>query len=134
MDARLSSRIPTLVSLFILSPLGFYTRFYGGPGSAWVQDYLGGILYEVFWCLMAFLIAPGARPQAIAGGVFVATSVLEALQLWHPPFLSALRGSFLGQVVLGTSFDGWDFLYYAVGCAGGWMWITRLKGRLNEVS
>jgi hypothetical protein len=118
----------------ILVPLGFYTKIYSGSGSVWVRDYAGGVLYEVFWCLVLLWLMPGARPRTIAAGVFGATSLLEVLQLWHPPFLEALRSFFLGQAVLGTSFDVWDFVFYGIGCAFGWLWLIRLKGRYDEIS
>jgi hypothetical protein len=36
--------------------------------------------------------------------VLVATCLLEFLQLWHPPLLEAVRSTFIGRTVLGTSF------------------------------
>ncbi|MCZ6634576.1 MAG: DUF2809 domain-containing protein [bacterium] len=127
-------RIRILLFLVVLVPVGFYTKIYSGPGSVWVRDYAGGVLYEVFWCLVLLWLMPGTRPCRIAVGVFGVTSLLEVLQLWHPPFLEALRSSFLGQAVLGTSFDTWDFVFYGIGCALGWLWMKRLKGGDDEIS
>jgi hypothetical protein len=107
-------------------PLGFATKLYAGPGAEWTGGGLGGVLYEVFWCLVLQLFLPRAHPLAIAGVVFGGTCALEFLQLWHPPFLEALRASFLGRTVLGDTFAGSDFPHYFVGSALGWWWLRRL--------
>ena len=117
----------TLASLGIIVPVGFYSKFYRGPGAHWVNDSLGGVFYEVFWCLLASLVLPRTRTGRLAAGVLAATCVLEFLQLWHPPFLEALRSSFLGATILGTTFDWTDFPYYFAGSGIGWLWIDRLR-------
>ena len=115
----MASRRRLLIALAILTPLGFATKVYTGPAAWWVNDYLGGVLYVIFWLLVALLIRPSLSPVKVAIGVFVVTSALETLQLWHPPFLEAIRATFLGQALIGTTFIPWDFLHYAVGCVLG---------------
>jgi hypothetical protein len=112
-------------SLVVVLPAGFYTKFYRGPGAHWVNDSLGGLLYEIFWCLVFALVIPRSKPFRIALWVLIATCCLEFLQLWHPPFLETLRSHFLGAAILGTTFDWMDFPYYAVGCAIGWLWLEK---------
>jgi hypothetical protein len=59
------------------------------------------------------------------------TCGLEASQLWHPVFLEAVRGSFLGRTLIGMSFAWSDFAYYAIGCLFGVMgtvWMARSSG------
>jgi hypothetical protein len=121
--------LPTAASLLIIVPLGFYSKFYRGPAAAWANDSLGGFLYVVFWCLLVFLAVPRCNPRRIAGGVLIATCILEFLQLWHPPFLEFLRSYFLGRTILGTTFDWMDFPYYFLGSVAGWYWITLLARR-----
>lgn len=121
----------TIISLLVIVPLGFYCKYYDGPAAAWVNDSLAGLFYEIFWCLLIFLFLPQVDPLKIAVGVFLATSVLEFLQLWHPPVLEYLRSFFLGAALLGTSFVWWDFVYYFIGCLIGWVWmkcLTSSKG------
>ncbi len=119
--------MPTLLSLAIVVPAGFYTKFYSGPGSGWVHNSLGGLFYEIFWCLAIFLFFPQINVRKIAIGVFVATCVVEFSQLWHPGFLEFLRQYFLGRTILGTSFSSSDFLWYAMGSLLGWSWLKGLK-------
>lgn len=112
-------RLYTLLLIIIVTPLGFYTKCYGGPGAYWVNNSLGGILYEIFWCLVAFLFFPRERAFIIAGTVFIITCMLEILQLWRPPFLQAIRNTFIGKTLIGTSFVWSDFVYYLIGCSIG---------------
>src|SRR6266702_7766364 len=127
---RLVSRrlIPGLVSIAIVVLGGLYAkRYYQGPGAGWVRDSLGGVFYEILWCLVFGLLLPRHRPGRIAVGVLVATCVLEFLQLWHPAFLEWLRGFFVGRTILGSYFDWVDFLYYFVGSGLGWVWVRELQ-------
>ncbi|MGP8243973.1 MAG: hypothetical protein ACLQVN_05585 [Bryobacteraceae bacterium] len=48
-----------LISLLVLVPVGFYSKFYRGPVREWVNDSLGGTFYVIFWCLVARCIWTG---------------------------------------------------------------------------
>ncbi len=98
-----------------LVPFGFYTKFYSGPFSAWVNDSLGGVLYVVFWSLLFFLFAPNAKPSKIVSAVLIITCILELLQLWNPPLLELVRSNFIGRTIIGSLFSWLDFLHYAIG-------------------
>jgi hypothetical protein len=117
----------TLVSLIIIVPIGFYSKFYRGPAAVWVNDSLGGVFYEIFWCLLIFLFLPKVKPWIIALCVLVMTCILEFMQLWHPPFLELLRSNFMGRTLLGTTFTWTDFPYYFLGSGIGWLWIKHLQ-------
>jgi len=117
----------TLISILIIVPLGFYSKFYSGQATNWVNDSLGGVLYVIFWCLFAFLFLSNTKPWKIATAVFAITCFLEFLQLWHPSFLEFLRSNFIGRTILGTSFTWSDFPYYLVGGGIGWLWMKSLQ-------
>ncbi|MGD2066620.1 MAG: DUF2809 domain-containing protein [Candidatus Bathyarchaeota archaeon] len=120
-------RVWTLFSLFIIVPIGFYTKFYSGPAADWINNSLGGVFYEIFWCLVAFFFSQKRKPIHIASIVLLVTCILEFMQLWHPIFLEILRDYFIGSIVLGTSFSWSDFPYYFVGCGIGWFWMNCLN-------
>jgi hypothetical protein len=122
-------RIWTLLLMAGLVPVGLASKFYAGPGAWWSRAYLGGVLYEVFWCLAAFLLWPRARLWVIAAWVLAVTSALEVLQLWHPAWLQALRASFLGAALLGATFAWWDFACYGLGVLLAWGIMGWLRGR-----
>jgi hypothetical protein len=111
----LVKRKQTITTLIVIIPIGFYTKFYSGPASEWVNNSLGGILYVIFWSLLFFLLAPKVNPIKIASIVFILTCTLEFLQLWHPNILESFRSNFLGRTILGSSFSWLDFLHYFVG-------------------
>ena len=113
-------------SLAVVLPTGFYSKFYKGPFAFWVNTSLDGVFYEIFWCLCLALILPQVAPLTLASAVLVGTCILEFLQLWHPPFLEAIRSTFLGAAILGTTFDWGDFPYYLAGSALGWLWLRGL--------
>ena len=114
------SRLWIAVALLLVTPLGFAFKFYRGPGHIWFNDYGAGLLYEVFWILVFLFIWPSRKALIrISVWVFVVTCVLEVLQLWHPPLLEAVRSTFLGRALIGTSFVWWDFPHYLIGTALG---------------
>ena len=116
-----------LISILIIVPPGLYSKFYSGQAARWVNDSLGGVLYVIFWCLLAFLFLSNTKPWKIAATVFIITCFLEFLQLWHPTFLEFLRSNFIGRTILGTTFTWSDFPYYLVGCGIGWLWMKSLQ-------
>ena len=117
----------TLFSLLFIVPIGFYSKFYKGPAHVWVNDSLGGAFYEIFWCLLIFLLLNKITPWKIAVTVFSITCFLEFLQLYHPVFLELIRSNFIGRTIIGTSFAGNDFIYYIAGSLLGWIWLKLLK-------
>jgi len=121
------TRLFTLLLIIIITPTGFFTKYYQGIGAYWVNNSLGGVFYEVFWCLVLFFILSKAKPLKIAGAVFIITCILETLQLWHPPFLQAIRRTFIGKTLIGTSFVWSDFMYYFIGCSIGLLLINILQ-------
>jgi hypothetical protein len=56
----------------------------------------------------------------------VITCVLEILQLWHPPILEAMRDTWIGRLLLGSTFSWWDFPHYVLGSILGWLWLKKL--------
>ena len=116
-----------LIGLFILIPIGLATKIYTGPGSWWVYAHAGGVIYEIFWVFLALAIWPHRSEITVSMWVFLVTCFLETLQLWHPPFLQAIRGTFLGATLIGTTFVWSDFLYYVLGSLIGWAWIRSLR-------
>ena len=121
------TRIFTLLSILIITPLGFYSKFYTGNGETWINNHLGGTFYVVFWCLVVFLIFPKSKPFVIAGCVLSITVLLEFLQLFHPKFLELIRGSFIGKTLIGTSFNWVDIIYYIIGWGVAILWMTGLN-------
>jgi len=120
-------RLYLLILILIIIPAGFYSKFYNGSYHIWVNNSLGGALYEIFWCMMICFIFPKAKAIIIALTVLFVTCSLEIIQLWHPPFLEYLRSYFIGRTILGVSFNWFDFPYYFAGSLVGWLIIYRIQ-------
>lgn len=123
-------RTRILAALLAVTLFGLAMKFYPGPGRWWV-NYWGpaSVAYEIFFMLLVFLVVPRRRAATpIAVGVCTATCLLEGLQLWQPPWLQAVRSTFLGGALLGDTFSWWDLPAYPVGCLLGWFllrWLAR---------
>jgi hypothetical protein len=116
-----------LLSLCIVTPLGFSFKFYRGFNIRWFHDYGAGVMYEIFWCLVLFLFWPKKQNiTKITIGVFCITCFFEVLQLWHPWFLEHVRSTFFGKALLGTTFVWWDFPHYLLGCLISWVWMKAI--------
>jgi hypothetical protein len=108
-------RFRLILALAVITPLGIATKYYAGPAQVWVQTRAGGVLYVVFWCLLVLLLRPNLSPWVVSAVVLAATSTLEFLQLWHPLPLQAVRSTWLGRALIGTTFSWLDFPYYIAG-------------------
>ncbi len=107
-------RIPFLCALLILCAAGllvrsrhavspiFFTAYF--PDAAWTMAVYCG--FGLLFCRDARLHFPAAL------GVSV---LIELTQLWHPPFLEALRATTLGGLILGYGFLRSDLICYTVG-------------------
>ncbi len=119
-----------LLSLFIVTPLGFGFKFYEGPGRWWFCYYGAGVMYEIFWCLVFFFLFPRKKNiTTIVVTVLAVTCALEVMQLWQADWLLAIRSTYPGWALLGTTFVWWDFPHYVLGCAVGWGWLRLLWGK-----
>jgi hypothetical protein len=108
-----------LLLLAVIAPLGVASKFYAGPAQLWVRGQAGGILYVAFWILIVLLAWPQLSARLVAVVVLGITCALEVLQLWHPPILDAVRGTFIGHALIGSTFSWWDFPNYALGAILG---------------
>lgn len=116
-------------SIVVIVPAGFASKFYNGPGDTWVNNSLGGVLYVVFFCQLCGFIWPQRKAiLPIVTCVLAATCALETLQLWRPGILQAIRSTFVGRTLIGTTFSASDYFYYVVGALFGWL-LLRLVVR-----
>ena len=115
----MSFRKSVILALVILVPIGFATKLYHGSCLTWVNGQLGGLFYEIFWCLVAAFFWPKVNPWRIAVTVCLITCALEFTQLWHPSFLVTARENFIGRTLIGHAFHWKDFPCYFIGSSLG---------------
>jgi hypothetical protein len=120
-------RIIASICILMSIPIGFALRFYRGPADFYVNAFGGGIMYEIFWMLVAFVAFPRRRAiTPIAIVVCALTCIVEVLQLSQAPILQLIRSTFVGRTLIGTTFAWWDFPAYPIGCTLGWLLLRRL--------
>ena len=140
MQKLLNRRALILLSLLIITPVGLLSKAYTGVGQEWVRDYSGDVLYEIFWCLVAFWFVRPVKDldrlrkltSKIALWVFIVTCAIEVSQLWFYLVPVAIRTSFVWRMLLGSGFAWWDFPHYALGSLIGW-WLIYQIGNVDRV-
>lgn len=85
-----------------------------GPSA---RDVLG----DALWAMMMFwwigVIAPRMQRTMRAALAYAVCAAVEVGQLYHAPWIDAVRATRVGHLVLGSGFDPRDLLAYAVGVA-----------------
>jgi Protein of unknown function (DUF2809) len=126
----LSERTLLLGALAVIVPVGFFVKFWvPGPLQLWCSSYGAAVLYEIFWILVLRLVALRLAPLKCGMIVLIVTCLLEFAQLWHPPFLEAIRNTFIGAALIGTTFDPWDFSHYVIGSVLGVLLALAIQCR-----
>jgi hypothetical protein len=105
-------RLALLVSTIAL---GLATRRFPGAFPAFVAQYGG----DTLWAAMVFWLVALIRPQAtsihLAALAMTIAFAVEFSQLYHAPWLDALRATPLGALALGQGFLWTDLVCYAAG-------------------
>lgn len=103
--------MPKAAAILLTVLAGYLLRFHA-PLPAALRDAAGGLAYVLAFALLASYLLP---PTLSALAALTFTCAIEFLQLWHPPFLEALRHTLPGRLVLGTTFHWSDFPPYFAG-------------------
>ncbi|WUD72215.1 DUF2809 domain-containing protein [Streptomyces sp. NBC_00510] len=90
-----------------------------------VAKYGGDALYTVLLVTLVVLVVPRVTPLMAAGSALAASWVIEFLQLSDVPAELAQR-SVVARLVLGSTFNPPDLLWYAFGAAAGWLVHTAV--------
>ncbi|MBM7436938.1 DUF2809 domain-containing protein [Streptomyces sp. HB132] len=91
-----------------------------------VAKYAGDALYTVLIHTLVVLLAPRLRPLTAAGAALAFSWAVELAQLTGVPAELAQR-SMAARLVLGSTFNAPDLLWYAVGAALAWAVHSRLR-------
>ena len=111
-------RLAYVVAALLTIAVGLVVH-HGGVLSGVARDIAGDALWAMMVTWWVSALVPG-RPlltrAAIALGIAWA---VELTQLYHAPWIDALRSSRLVHLVLGSDFDARDLVSYAAGVALG---------------
>jgi hypothetical protein len=118
-DRRPVSRWVYAGGCCLVIPLGLATRQWPEFWPEWIARYGG----DTLWTLNLYLVLRWLRPvtslPVSAAWCYALSLAVECSQLFHPPWLDALRRPWLGRIILGEGFLASDLVCYAVGTALG---------------
>lgn len=121
-----SPRAKWLALAGLCIPLGLATRPFKRHFDA-----LGSALGDALWALLVFSLVCAALPAwPLSRRVLLTLGLawlVEISQLWHAPWLDALRHTKLGALAIGGSFSLGDLACYAVGIALGALLARRFE-------
>jgi hypothetical protein len=96
---------------------GLATRAFRGV----LPDAIGAYAGDVLWAAMVYLLIAvlwnRAPIRRVAAGAAIFSLAIELSQLYHAPWISAVRQTRLGGLVLGFGFLWSDLACYAAGIA-----------------
>src|SRR4051812_19042953 len=109
------NRLVYACSIMIVAWLGISSRRYGDALQPFVATYAG----DTLWALAVFsaigLAFPSVGTWQAAAGAYVISALVEFSQLYHAPWIDAIRGTPLGALALGSEFVATDLACYAAG-------------------
>jgi hypothetical protein len=109
--------------------LGLASRRYRGALPAAVGAYAGDVLWAAMVYLLGAAVWTGAPARKVAAGAAVFALAIELSQLYHAPWIDAVRDTRLGGLVLGFGFLWSDLACYAAGIALAFALDHRLASR-----
>lgn len=103
---------------------GAFVLCYRGPGRALVRGHVGDVaatalVYALVWLGLGRRLSPALRAVS---AMAVATAIELGQTYWTGRGLA-------GELVLGSTFDAWDFVAYAAGTLVAWRfdrWSARV--------
>jgi Protein of unknown function (DUF2809) len=114
---RSASRLRYIALASVTIALGLWVHRGGAVTSPVIRDVLGDALWAAMLLWLLSALAPDARPIRRGNVALLTCFSVEVSQLFHTPWLDAIRQTTLGHLVLGSGFDPRDFLAYTIGVA-----------------
>lgn len=109
------SRVLYLLLTIATIVVGLATRAFRGV----LPDAVGAYAGDVLWAAMVYLLIAAAWNRApirhVAAGAAIFSLAIELSQLYHAPWITAVRQTRLGGLVLGFGFLWSDLACYAAG-------------------
>lgn len=113
--------------LVICLPLWLSLKFYTGPYSDQVGNYLAGVLFVIIWALVIQLIVPTLRETPLLIVLFLVFSAIELLVWQNPGLVENFSISLAGQTLVGDTFSVNRIPYYGVGAFIGYFVLKACR-------
>ena len=95
--------------------LGLVVHWRGAALGPNIQDVVADALWAAMIAWWIGALAPGTSLRVRFTVALALCACVEMTQLYHAPWLDALRGTTAGRLVLGNAFDPRDLAAYAAG-------------------
>jgi hypothetical protein len=126
------SRLFLAVVILLVIATGLFVR-----SSHFPQGFFSKYTGDALWALVAFLgwgfVFPRWPTLPVAGLAAGFSIAIEFSQLYHAPWIDALRETLPGRLILGSGFAWADILAYLVGIGAGVVaeltWRRRSHGK-----
>jgi hypothetical protein len=118
MNAPRGRRLTYVVLALGTIAVGLLVHLWGAALGRVARDVLGDALWAAMIAWWAGALAPGARLATRSALAYAICVLVEVSQLYHVPWLDAVRATRPGHLVLGSGFDPRDLVAYAAGVAG----------------
>ena len=110
---------------------GLASRRYREQLPEFLAEYAGDTLWSLMVLLLVSMLLAG-RPLLVRAAITLALALLvEISQLYHAPWIDAIRQTTLGGLVLGFGFLWTDLVCYSVGVTIGIVAELGSVGRWN---
>lgn len=108
--------------------LGLAVLLYHGPGRPFVRGHVGDVAATMLvYALLWLWPARRARPLTRAiGALAIAAAIELGQQVWTG------RG-LVGELVVGSTFDGWDFVAYVAGVVVAFCYERGTAARVPQI-
>ena len=126
---KMPNRIRYIIAISITILLGLASRKFSATDS-WVHLYFGDILWTtLFYFIFRFLFILKTLNLSLVLAI-IWSYAIEFSQLYHPPWLDAVRNTTLGGLLLGFGFLWSDLVCYVIGAILGYFidkfWISKI--------
>ena len=121
------NRIVYFLLIIATIVLGLASRHYSTVLPQWVHAYLGDVLWALMVFLMLGFIFRRKDSRWIAIMALAFSYGIELSQLYHAPWIDALRANKLGGLILGFGFLLSDLICYTVGVGFGYIIETVVE-------
>jgi hypothetical protein len=111
------SRVLYLLLAAATIVLGLATRRFRGVLPEAIGAYAGDVLWASMVYLLIAAVWISAPPRRVAAGAAIVALAVELSQLYHAPWIDAVRQTRIGGLVLGFGFLWSDLACYAAGIA-----------------
>lgn len=109
------NRLAYFILIIIVVIAGLASRHYAVYLPQWLGNYAGDSL----WALMVFLILGFCLKKGstikIAFYAMIFSYAIEISQIYHAPWIDAVRKNIIGGLILGFGFQWSDLCWYTIG-------------------